>query len=310
MNTARLKIVFSGSQELACALNALFEPDDLVELRLIESWTERGKRSSRLIERRWQSPAEVVASYPELKALNLSGANVYFGVNPRTHAASSKSAVVTCRSVWADFDNVTVEEAMLRCRGLLPPPSVLIASGHGVHTYWLLQTPFRADSPTNRERFERMLKRLYTDLGSDSVQDICRILRLPSFDNMKGTREGAIPTPCRLLHCNPSRRYSLAAFARWMREAEMNEASPPTKSPPFAKTDRISSRIRRAVQRLHENTSDRSRRDFAVVCELLRLGCGVEEIRQLVQDQSKFKTHGLKYLQTTLNNAVKATANG
>jgi hypothetical protein len=294
------------TRELAQMLAALFEPDGLIELRLIESWSENNKQQSRFIQRLWRLPAEIVAAYRELRIQNESGANIYFGVNPRLDRLGTKVAVRSCRCVWADFDHVTVADVERRWQGLLPPPSVLVASGHGVHAYWLLDATFHVGIAVDRERFEQMLQRLYVDLAADSVQDVSRVLRLPPFMNVKGMRNGSAPLPCRLVNCECHRRYPISTFARWLDVA--NEAHISTGM--FPCPNRVAEpdwdRVRRVAQQLDEETADRSRRDFAVVCQLLTLDCSGEEIWQLVRDHSKFATHGERYFQTTLTNARKA----
>jgi hypothetical protein len=50
---------------------------------------------------------------------------------------------------------------------------------------------------------------------------------------------------------------------------------------------------------------DRSRRDFAVVCDLLRLRLGPEEIWPLVAGSSKFESNGRAYFDVTVANAQR-----
>ena len=83
--------------------------------------------------------------------------------------------------------------------------------------------------------------------------------------------------------------------------------------PLFADTDslrkprdkRTEKWIQNLVARLDTEVSDRSRRDFAVVCGLLRQGVGLEEVGRLVEGKSKFQNNP-KYLAQTLMNALRA----
>jgi hypothetical protein len=59
------------------------------------------------------------------------------------------------------------------------------------------------------------------------------------------------------------------------------------------------------VSRLDSPTPDRSRRDFAIVCDLLRLGLAREAIRQLVSGRSKFESNGRSYFDVTISNAER-----
>ena len=64
-------------------------------------------------------------------------------------------------------------------------------------------------------------------------------------------------------------------------------------------------RIAELVGRLEMPTRDRSRRDFAVVCDLLRLGLAKEDIWQLVSASSKFESAGRSYFDLTITNAER-----
>lgn len=85
----------------------------------------------------------------------------------------------------------------------------------------------------------------------------------------------------------------------------------PHSSPEFAgqeigRNERTGKRIRKLVRCLDLDVADRSRRDYAIVCELLRLGVTPEEIWQLVQQRSKFQSAGRSYFNVTIKNALRA----
>ena len=272
--------------------NNHFEPNDLVEIRAIAS----SGKTARLVERIFVSAKELSNSFDRLKALNTRGANIYFGVNPRDHRAGGKEAISVCRHVWADFDDVNVKDALNRIKLHLPPPSTIVFSGHGVHLYWRLSDAISVSHGADRDRFEATLQAMYRDVAADSIQDVSRLLRLPGFLNQK--RE---PVACTLVSLSIDKSYSLDDFfRRW-----------PTRAPAFhsntlgSGTMDYSNRVRGLLRHLSANCEDRSRRDFGVICGLIRLGLSDGEIRALVQDHSKFATSGEKYFQTTLRNAHK-----
>ena len=60
------------------------------------------------------------------------------------------------------------------------------------------------------------------------------------------------------------------------------------------------------VSRLDRPSPDRSRRDFAIVCDLLRLGLAKEEIWNLVSCRSKFESNGRPYFDLTFSNAERS----
>ena len=67
-------------------------------------------------------------------------------------------------------------------------------------------------------------------------------------------------------------------------------------------------RVRRLVSRLNRNNTDRSKRDYAIVCELIRLGLRERDIWSLVHEKSKFATDGWRYFVTTFYSASQDVA--
>jgi hypothetical protein len=243
---------------------------------------------------------EILESYDELADLNVKRyGNIFMGVNARSHVGgSTKQDVATCRCLWADMDDVTPEVARWRCQEVgIPDPSVLVDSGSGVHLYWMLNSTLAMVDDGERERFERRLKSLYRLLGCDATSDVNRLLRLPGFWNVKDVRSGAVPTRCELVQCFPGRRLAMDCFP----DAAM------------AAPDRVvrlrclapipDHRLKQILNRLDLPVEDRSRRDFGVMCDLLRLGVASENIWRYVAGRSKFATGGYSYFVTTLENA-------
>ena len=290
-------------------LAALFDSTHLIELRPIECWTEAGTKRSRLVRgaRRWVAARDCAENCNELQSLNANRANIFIGVNPRNSQGGKKDAVSTCRSVWVDFDNMTFLEAKRRWEHLLPPPSMAVSSGHGYHVYWLLCEPYDVRSRPCRERFEAMLKSLYTDLGADATNDVSRILRLPGTWNVKDVRNGKTPEPCMLVYCEPQRRYPISTFKPWFDERSRRLATKGSCRPKVPEYGILpdAPNVAIALRHLDKDVSDRSRRDFAVICELLRLRVDPESIWQLVRERSKFADRGREYFDVTLSNAVR-----
>jgi hypothetical protein len=282
-------------QGLRSFLGSLFQPAELIEIRAITS--PAGRKAGRVIRQFWSTPEELVARYVELRRINQS-ANLYFGVNPRHVASGLKSSVAVTRCVWADLDHITRDEAAERWRPILPEPSIVVNSGAGIHLYWLLANDHAVGDVAARTAFEAMLKRLYRDLGADSVQDVSRILRLPGFLNLKRGR-----VPCVVLSSSAKRCYPLETFSHWMHDEEPErQSSLATRPlPPYGQRRRIQG----LVQYLDREVKDRSRRDFAVVARLTELGLSRDEIWHLVQNRSKFAERGEKYSEVTYQNALK-----
>jgi hypothetical protein len=293
-------------RQLAEFVDALFEPGDLVEIRGIAPPLPDSKEPGRLALRRWERADSILTHTSELHAANSGGINIYFGVNPRAKPAGTKDAVLLCRTVWADLDQISLADADSRWRDHLPPPTLVVNSGHGIHLYWKLDTPVDVSTGSSRNAFEGLLKNLYVTLGSDSTQDVSRLLRLPGFQNHKGN-----PVPCELIRCIPGQTYPLSTFERWfVPEFPENPTSTPSRSLREAiATTHISEthdlkRIRGLVAALDKEVDDRSRRDFWVVCRLVELGLNSDEIQTLVAGHSKFTTDA--YVKRTIESAFQA----
>ncbi|PHQ35131.1 hypothetical protein CEE69_11985 [Rhodopirellula bahusiensis] len=302
-NTSRL-----NDAALLCSM--LFRAGEIIEVRPIEIWTDgdSGKRKSRVLrsERRWLAKDGFVEQLRYLDRLNtMHNANIFFGVNPRVaHGRGRKTDVVKTRCLWADMDNVTSEVAKWRCEETgVPHPSIIVDSGNGNHLYWLLDQTLDISLPFDRDLLEARLRRLYKQLGCDATCDANRLLRLPGFLNVKNARNGAQPTRCSLRVCNPDCRFAIESFPPHVKRQSPQSLQDGRVRRTFANQPRTTDPL---TQRLAVTTDDRSKRDFAIVCSLLRAGYGKEEIRQAVASQSKFADRGDSYFETTFRNALIA----
>jgi hypothetical protein len=173
-------------------LDALFEKDDLIEVRMLPS----GRRE-------WKKASEFSEDFlNHLKHHNLDGQNIYFGANPRGGKGSSSQDVATCNCLFVDFDNVSIEYARkIVSSGSLPMPTVEIASGHGVHFYWRLEEPIE-----DTELWSSYMRGLIAVCESDhKIKDPARIMRLPGFLNVKYEPH----TECKILAIRPGAVYDI-----------------------------------------------------------------------------------------------------
>jgi hypothetical protein len=160
---------------------AVFEPEDIVELRLLGE--------DRPVKR-WRLAQELSAMYEELLHYNRQGYNIYAGVNPRkAKGISGDEGVLLARCLFADFDGISPgdscgpsEFVLMRIEEAgLPNPTLVISSGHGVHTYWRLNEPVE-----DLNNWRQLQERLIAALASDkSIKNPERIMRLPGFLNVK-----------------------------------------------------------------------------------------------------------------------------
>ena len=124
-----------------------------------------------------------------------------------------------------------------------------------------------------------MLPCFYASFGGDHVQNLSRIMRLPGTFNYKDARSGRPPQPCTLRACDPDIRFPLEAFSPWFEQADAGLSARKTgmssvtaSGVPAGQARCQPADIAEIVGRLQVPSRDRSRRDFAVICELLRLG--------------------------------------
>jgi hypothetical protein len=304
-----------ANEEFERFLTTLFLPDELIELRFIESWLSRGRKKSRVVRpARWLRRRDVVALHGDLAAFaKRERANVYFGVCPRPRQGDADDhSIRTVRCVWCDIDHVTTEEAHRRWMAAgVPKPSIVVSSGTGVHGYWLLDRDLT--SHEEQSRLGAMLPSFYGSFGGDHVQNLSRVMRPPGTVNYKDARNSRRPLPCTLCACDPELRYPLATFSPWMAQAEeeglRNLPSGSSRSATEASAEEVLSRHAEAaalVSHLDKPSRDRSRRDFAIVCDLLRLGLRKEEIWSLVSGSSKFESNGRRYFDLTITNAERS----
>jgi hypothetical protein len=124
-------------------------------------------------------------------------ADVFIGVAPRIplrrggRQFGGADAVGVCSWVWVDCDGA---EAWAALEVFTPPPSMVVASGGGVHGYWRLAQPVTSDV------LARANARMARLLGADSsAADAARILRPPeTFNHKLRYRVAGRPAPVRL----------------------------------------------------------------------------------------------------------------
>jgi hypothetical protein len=258
---------------------------------------------------RWLPRREAVMLHADLTQFGeRRRANIYFGVCPRPRPGDAHDqSIKTVRCLWCDIDDAHVEEARRRWTSAgVPPPSIVVNSGSGIHAYWLLKQDLT--SRQQRRRLQAILPNFYRSFGGDHVQNLSRVMRPPGTLNYKDARNGRPPLRCTLCTWRPELRYPLAAFVPWMPKA--NEPPLSTSTAPVRRpsAEAVLSRHAEAAAlaaELAKPSRDRSRRDFAIVCALLRLGLSKEEIWPLVADASKFESSGWPYFDRTIANAQR-----
>lgn len=178
-------------EELACYAASVFGPTDVVEVRRLPCG-----RSS------WHQAGKLAEAAESLVQDNQHNQHIYVGANPRCVQGGTRGKDVACaRCLFADFDGIGLDIVRdKRHNAGLPTPTLTIASGHGVHTYWRLAEPI-----TDMALWSVLQKRLIALLGSDSaIHDPARIMRLPGFVNHKRPIAA-----CRIIDDDRTIRYDL-----------------------------------------------------------------------------------------------------
>jgi hypothetical protein len=191
-------------------LGFIFEADDLIEIRTL---------GSRPVQR-WAKLNDL-ATIIQQAADFPAGTHVYFGANPRSRNGGKAEDVAVARCLFADFDHgCTLEQARLKWgEACIPEPTVIVATGGGIHAWWRLQEPM-----TDLKAWTEHQDALAVRLGSDrSVTDAPRIMRMPGFVNWKYPER---PT-CTVVACDPDRAYGLEEFPDPVQFLKVEDKVPP-----------------------------------------------------------------------------------
>jgi len=305
----------SARSEIAQFVACLYQPEDIIEVR---NCAPKGmKINGKAVGlNRWVLASELESQTDRLLIENREW-NIYVGVNPRRNRGTRGVNCKTCvpskpcgrcercvafaRSLFVDMENIDPHRArtLWDQRGL-PPPSLVISSGHGVHIYVALAHPINA---TAFRQAQRGLIQLFIRDGIDrSIHDPPRIMRLPGFLN----HNPPAGTCATIAEADVSRRYELAEFAHLI--APVDDDASPRGLPMESET--LSEGLRqRVVSLLSEGGNDRSGRDFRACIELIRAGVVKEVAYALVCELSKFRERkGTDYFERTWAAARKSLA--
>jgi hypothetical protein len=182
-----------------------------------------------------------------------TGTSVYFGVSPcaaipPTNAVGELAPASAIRSqvdyiaalncLYADFDakdfGGSLDATLAHVRGLAVQPSVIVASGGGFHTYWLLDEPFVLDTPEKRARAVDVQARWQAFVrGDKNAKDIARVLRVPGTLNYKYSP----PRPVTFVEQDYGRTYTLDALAATLPAPAPRNARAPRTNAPACHTD-------------------------------------------------------------------------
>ena len=165
-----------------------------------------------------------------------SGMDIYVGVGlspedfgPHQRCPAEKIAGIA--AMWADIDiqsdahakkalPATITDAL----SIMPasmPPTIVVATGNGIHAWWLFKEPLVFDTDKERakaagavHRWQTMLRYNGVNRGwaLDRLADLSRVLRVPGTYNFK---DPTAPKPV-LIHALNDRRYNLSEFEDYL----------------------------------------------------------------------------------------------
>jgi hypothetical protein len=222
---------FFENDEPARWAKILFEPEDVVELRMLPPRGTAGEFLSFNTKMLhgvypWTQAKGMDSYVPKLERLNQGAMtcwrpfnketdtwkenirrqdvplNIYASANPRRAKGGKRCEDVSlARCVFVELDKISVEEALQKVEDLrMPTPTMTVCSGHGVHFYWRLNEPI-----ADLAYWTSIQKRLIQIFESDpSVHDAARVMRIPGFVNVNGEL-----ARCYIHEADASRRYSL-----------------------------------------------------------------------------------------------------
>jgi hypothetical protein len=135
--------------------------------------------------------------------------NLYLHVNltrPGFRKRAKKPDIVSFRYIFADVDGDKDDHGRAGAWGrlgkVLVRPSLVVMSGAGFNAYWTLKEPL-PNTPATMQRVEALGGRIARLTGSDGVQNVDRILRVPFTTNWPTEtkiKRGRVPCPSGIVH--------------------------------------------------------------------------------------------------------------
>jgi hypothetical protein len=126
------------------------------------------------------------------------GYGVYVALAHLKNGWRNKENVLTLQWLFAEVDfkdhpSLTPEEIYQRLISMPMKPSMIVFSGHGYHTYWLLSEPVDASPGDGQTRLEDALKLACSYVGGDPhIAEASRVLRLPGSHNSRNPGESIL----------------------------------------------------------------------------------------------------------------------
>lgn len=237
--------------------------------------------------------------------------NIYYSVNTPTDDAPDnklkKEHIKEINAVWIDADPAKDKDFKAERKRLHKfaadlaqsdnPPTVITDSGGGIQAFWLLDKPVPV-TEDSRKQYEALSRGLAEQYGTDKVQNIDRIMRVPytwNIPDAKKLKAGRETILARSAKINP-RRYSEFNFITPSEaddstneidysKLDMEQVKQPT---PKALLDKLA-KLRKTNDKIDDLWTDkidmkpsRSERDFTLAKELKGEGLSLLETAQIM----------------------------
>lgn len=319
-------------------LNTLFQTiseDKFIELRCIPLNKGQGAPIQYFFTKN-----EIDSLISMAEALDKSKSyHICTGVLPRNQRNSGLANNVSCmQALWVDIDAkaVSLNDLYASIEKFEIAPTIIVASGHGYHCYWVLTEAVSLDMTQIKE----IASKLHKITDADKTFDASRVLRLPGTTNYKNMAQ---PQLCRILK-NTGVQYTLAEMLSWIDRSMQQREEKEEAAQKQMQTVRIQATnteveeiysfatwnelkglltpfVTRRIIELplhlrdeHGEKLDRSKNDFYIATSLLELGFTPAQVLRAFQlfEQhgfaagTKLKEAGMKYLtEYTIPNAQK-----
>lgn len=155
-------------------------------------------------------PATELREAAERAAELAADHDVYLNVGLRgrdlgEHRRGTAESVIALPGLWVDVDvkdsvhkqtNLppSQREALKILKGIPPPPTFIVDSGHGVQAWWLFRELWVFEGERERQEAQELSRRFQATLREqagrhgwhlDATHDLARLLRLPGTSNRK-----------------------------------------------------------------------------------------------------------------------------
>jgi hypothetical protein len=277
--------------------------EGLIELRFIS------KTSGTPISKFYQFSDINEDVIKDVQKLNINY-HVFFGINPRPLDRKKKQEdIKNIVCLWVDLDGKDFkggkEEALNKIKRFSPAPNIIVDSGNGYHSYWVLKEPIINIDDKGRLEFKRILSGIISKLNADShAVNLDRVMRLPGTFNIKKEE----PLECQIIKINPCGAYSLKDFEHLKNDTYKESQLDINNMPEFgeqelivrssysdeAQADVNSLEIQPMYKKLivtgalkayHTDYKTRSERDMAVICALISADYNYPTIRSIFSNQ-------------------------